>query len=94
MKKYQYSMDYKNRTKLTELVDSIVGLLSEILIDIQSDLSYRISEQKSTLEKAKSEVSQHVQWTTELNEISELQQSRLDRQIEQFEELQRVLVRV
>ena len=54
-------MDYKNRTKLTELVDSIVGLLSEILIDIQSDLSYRISEQKSTLEKAKSEVSQHVQ---------------------------------
>lgn len=64
------------------------------LTDLRSDLSIRLAEQKSTLKSAKSEVEKNITWTTELNQVSELQRTRLDRQIEQFEELQRVLVKV
>lgn len=65
-----------------------------ILTDLRSDLTIRIQEQQSTLESAKSEVEKNIAWTTELNQVSELQRVRLDKQIEQFEELQRVLVRI
>ena len=65
-----------------------------LLTDLRSDLSIRLAEQQSTLESAKSEVEKNITWTTELNQVSELQRARLDRQIEQFEELQRVLVKI
>lgn len=64
-----------------------------ILTDLRSDLAIRLSEQQKTLEQAKSEVEQTIKWSTELEQVSELQQARLDRQIEQFEELQKVLVK-
>jgi MFS family permease len=64
-----------------------------VLTDLRSDLTIRLAEQQKTLEQAKSEVEQTIKGTTDLNQVSELQQARLDRQIEQFEELQRVLVR-
>jgi hypothetical protein len=60
-----------------------------ILEDLRSDLQLRLTEQQSTLEQAKAEVS-----NDELNRVSKLQRQRLDKQIEQFEELQRVLMRV
>ncbi len=66
----------------------------EILTDLRSDLSIRLAEQKKNLESAKSEVEKNIVWTTELNQVSGLQRARLDRQIEQFEELQKVLVKV
>ncbi len=65
-----------------------------LLTDLRSDLSIRLAEQQSTLESAKSEVEKNITWTTELNQVSELQLARLNRQIEKFEELQRVLVKV
>ncbi len=65
-----------------------------ILEDLRSDLSIRLTEQQQSLESAKSEVEKNIQWTTELESVSELQRARLDRQIEQFEELQKVLVKV
>jgi hypothetical protein len=73
----------------TELI-----LLIEYLTDLRSDLTIRLAEQQKTLEQAKSEVEQNIHGTSELNQVSELQSARLDRQIEQFEELQRVLVKV
>lgn len=69
-------------------------IIYELLRDLRSDLSIRLTEQQKTLEQAKSEVEKNIKWTTELNQVSELQRARLDRQIEQFEELQRVLVKV
>lgn len=69
-------------------------IIYELLRDLQSDLQLRLAEQQQELESAKSEVKKNIVWTTELNQISELQRARLDRQIEQFEELQRVLVKV
>ena len=66
----------------------------EILTDLRSDLSIRLIEQQQALKSAKSEVEKNIIWITELNQVSELQRARLDKQIEQFEELQRVLVKV
>jgi hypothetical protein len=63
-------------------------------MNLRSDLATRLTEQRSTLESAKTEVEKNITGTPELLAVSEAQQLRLDRQIEQFEELQRVLVRV
>ena len=65
-----------------------------ILIDLHSDLSLRLIEQQKILTWAKEEVDKNIGWTVGLEEVSELQKARLDKQIEQFEELQRTLVRV
>lgn len=66
----------------------------EQLLDLRSDLATRLTEQQQILESAKTEVEKNITGTPELLAVSELQKERLDRQIEQFEELQRVLVRV
>lgn len=71
-----------------------IEIMKYILTDLRSDLSLRLTEQQQFLESAKSEVEKNIQWTTELEKVSELQKLRLDKQIEQFEELQRVLVKV
>jgi hypothetical protein len=67
--------------------------LINIIRDLQSDLSIRLVEQQSLLKSAKWEVEKNINWTTELESVSELQKARLDRQIKQFEELQKVLIR-
>ena len=67
--------------------------IRNILHDHIHDLILRLAEQKQTLEHAKSELERSIQWTPELEQVSELQKARLDRQIEQFEELQRILVK-
>ncbi len=64
------------------------------ITDLRSDLATRLTEQQQILESAKTEVEENITGTPELLAVSELQKLRLDRQIEQFEELQRVLVRI
>ena len=71
-----------------------IAFLLEQLLIARTNLSIRLAEQQQTLESAKSEVEKNIIWTTELNKVSELQWARLDKQIEQFEELQRVLMKV
>lgn len=53
-----------------------------------------LTEQEKILIKAKSEVEKNITWTPELLNVSEAQKMRLDRQIEQFEELQKRLKRI
>lgn len=65
-----------------------------ILENLRSDLTTRLAEKQSVLEFAKTEVEKHITGTPELLAVSEAQKTRLDRQIKQFDELQRVLVRV
>ena len=65
-----------------------------ILENLRSDLTTRLAEKQSVLESAKTEVEKHITGTPELLAVSEAQKTRLDRQIKQFDELQRVLVRV
>jgi len=77
-----------------QIMQKEILFCNSILINLRSDLHFRLIEQQSTLTEAKSELEANVKGTTELNSISELQQARLNRQIEQFEELQRVLTRI
>lgn len=69
-------------------------LLSQSLTETREILHKEMKQQQKTLEQAKSEVEANIHGTTELEQVSELQKARLDRQIEQFEELQKVLVKV
>lgn len=80
--------------ELQSLIKSEIHFTLVRIQDLRSDLAIRLSEQQKQLKSAKSEVEKNITWTTELNHVSELQRARLDRQIEQFEELQRVLVKV
>lgn len=91
-KKISNISDY--RKQFWWLIDESIEWILQILTNLRSDLSIRLTEQQSTLKSAKSEVEKNITWTTELNQVSELQKARLDRQIEQFEELKRVLVKV
>lgn len=64
-----------------------------ILIDMKLDLSKNIETNQGKLRKIQSELSQHSH-TDHGKKITALQSARLDRQIEQFEELQKVLIKI
>lgn len=80
--------------ELSNTIDESIEWILWVIHDLQSDMMKDITEQKNILESTKSEVTKNIQWTTELNKVSEVQRARLDNQIEQFEELQGVLVKV
>lgn len=79
---------------MDNLILSTIQWIYPLILDLRSDLATRLTEQQQILEWAKSEVVRNITGTPELLAVSEVQKARLDRQIEQFEELQRVLVRV
>jgi len=87
---------WDTKTKMLTKETTQICLLEiyRIIIELKNHLINELVNQQTTLESAKSEVEKNIKWTTELNQVSELQRTRLDRQIEQFEELQRVLVKV
>lgn len=91
--KWRWYLDDNDIIELRKLTKESLQWLIPVLTDLRSDLQIRLREQQQSLEKAKSEVEQTIKWSTELEQVSELQQARLDRQIAQFEELQRVLVK-
>ncbi len=90
----RYIIKEKDYILIRNYLDNEMGFFIPFIQNLRSDLSIRLAEQQSALESAKSEVEKNITWTTELNQVSELQRARLDRQIEQFEELQRVLVKI
>ncbi len=98
VKFYRYILYFLYGHDSIYYLNTILGIemkwLNLVLTDLRSDVSIRLTEQQQSLESAKSEVEKNIQWTTELESVSGLQRARLDRQIEQFEELQRVLVKV
>lgn len=87
---------------LTRQTQRVLGMYSELICmnavnlirDLQGDLIHEVHKRQSLLAEAQSELSHHVTSTSELEHVSEIQRIRLDRQIEQFEELQRVMVKV
>ena len=81
-------------SKFELLLQELPVAIVTILTDLRSDLATRLTEQQQILESAKTEVEHNITGTPELLAVSDTQKLRLDRQIEQFEELQRVLVRV
>ena len=89
-----FSWDYLTILQFQKTLVSTFNYLGPVMEDLRSDLATRLTEQRSILESAKSEVEQNITGTPELIAVSETQRVRLDRQIGQFEELQRVLVKV
>ena len=85
--------DSDNSRTLSHIQENDQAVIMAVIQDMISDLQLRLEEQQKTLEQAKSEVEQNIHGTSELNQVSELQRARLDQQIEQFKELQRVLVK-
>ena len=69
-----------------------IGKLLEALKNIQGNLIDRLNERKNILQGARSEVEKNLSWTPELLAVSGAQKLRIDRQIEQFEELQKRLI--
>jgi hypothetical protein len=93
-RKYFFWISKDIKVKLKEYVDTLLLEAIATIHKFRSDLVTRLAEQRSALESAKTEVEKNITGTPELLAVSEAQQVRLDRQIEQFEELQRVLVKV
>ena len=77
--------------EITNYLKSELTIYTLSLNNLRSDLMIRLDEQKKSLESAKSEVESNIKWSSKLEQVSEIQRIRLDRQIEQFEELQSVL---
>lgn len=67
--------------------------LNQSLTKTRELLHKEMKRQQKTLEQAKSKVEENIHGTTELEQVSKLQQVRLDKQIEQFNKLQRVLTK-
>lgn len=87
---------FREKTIIKE-IDRLLKLyiddLHDFLTSLRSDLSIRLTEQQKLLESAKSEIDSSLKYMSELTQVSELQKARLDRQIEQFGELQKVLLK-
>ena len=84
----------ETRDAIQEILEDAPIVMVEMIHQLKSQLIQNILEQRQILESTKTEVEKNITGTPELFTVSEAQQVRLDRQIEQFEELQRVLVRV
>lgn len=80
------------KNSILQCQEEIINWLQRVITDINSDLKIRIIQEAEILKQAKSEVSKNLTGTLELLEVSKTQKLRLDRQIEQFEELQKRLI--
>lgn len=94
VKNYKKIINLFTNIDISEIHKATILWNISILTDLRSDLSIRLIEQEQILKSTKSEVESNIKWTTLLEQVSELQKTRLDKQIEQFEELQRVLIKV
>ena len=66
----------------------------ELIRQSQNDLIEKIEEHILWIKLAQTDLSKNLSWNDELSQMVRLQKSRLDRQIEQFEELQRTLIKI
>lgn len=79
---------------ILELRNRVYEDIMKKLTKLQKELMKSIENQKKITKVASSSLTEHINLINSWKYISILQQARLDRQIEQFEELQRVLVKV
>lgn len=84
----------KNLRIFKDLSTKEVIFCHSILSNLRSDINLRAEEQKATLKQAQIDISKYITWSDSLNKVSELQKSRLNEQIRQFEDLQKVLIQV
>jgi hypothetical protein len=87
---------YNQRTieNYEEMLGCIIKIFIDVSINIKGDLSENIYSIQESLISAKSDVAKNITGTPDLMKVSELQQARLDSQIQEFEKLQKILVKV
>lgn len=76
------------------MLGCIIKIFIDVSINIKGDLSENIYSIQESLISAKSDVAKNITGTPDLMKVSELQQARLDSQIQEFEKLQKILVKV
>jgi hypothetical protein len=64
------------------------------LLNLKKELFQKMTKKSEILSTAKSELQKTSEWNHTLSNITFLQSARLDQQIEQFEALQKVLIKV
>lgn len=79
---------------LEDFVNKEIQFILIVLHDLKWDIFNKMTAQKLTIEETKNLLQENIKGTPELDAMSSSQQARLDKQIEQFEELQRVLLKV
>ncbi len=91
-------IDYFYSDKLHEeqlqIFDKEIQLLLIFMHDLKNDLTLRVQKEQEALLSAQGEISTTESKDQNLQSVIELQEKRINEQIEKFEVLQRVLVKV
>lgn len=80
--------------KYGSLIEKMLNWVLEALIDLRVDLSERISDSEKIIRSAQREMLHTLETREELRQVLNTQSLHLDRQIVQFEDLKRILVKV
>ena len=80
--------------EIGELMKKEIRFIITVLKYLKSDMFQAITREKSKLKNAQDNLEKNIWGISDYSAISSIQQNRLDKQIGQFEELQRVLVKV
>jgi hypothetical protein len=86
-----HSIDRETTRKY--LMDQISFILN-FIDNLQKDLQSKIEDQKLIVNSSKSDLDSSIPKNIKYSYMAELQKARLDRQIEQFEELQKRLIKI
>lgn len=88
------TVNYFSKNLISQYLNDSIYQIIEVSNAITNALQNNIEQERILLQNTKSEVEKNLSWTPELLAVSEAQKLRLDKQIEQFEELQRRLEKI
>lgn len=80
--------------EIRKYLEESEALIHSIQEGIAHNILVYIEQNKQTLVLAKSDIEVDISWNTQLAKVVDLQKLRLDNQIKQFEELQKLLVKI
>lgn len=89
---FLFFLTQKTNKKSKRYFQLVQENIMKILKDLQTQVKIQMNIQEGKLKQAKYEVEKNLKGTSELLRVSEAQKLKIDRQIEQFEELQKRLI--
>lgn len=92
--RFLMTVNYFSKNLISQYLNDSIYQIIEVSNAITNALQNNIEHERILLQNTKSEVEKNLSWTRELLAVSEAQKLRLDRQIEQFEELKKKLERM
>ncbi len=94
MRRLSFLFTKNSKTKIQDLFKTVTDITYTILKDLKDDLHTNIRIQIKDLKNAQSQIKNSISVDNDLTHISHLQETRLDKQIEKFEWLRKVLIKV